>query len=100
MDTLKNRESKALEQNLSNNEKVLSIYVGIYKQAVILTDIKILIIKGGFMTGQTFGVKVISYNYNTITSVEVKKGVMTGVFEVATGGVQGVEKSFWGNKLS
>ncbi len=47
------------------------------------------------MAGQTFGGKASSFDYRTITSVEVRTGVLRGVFEIATGGVQGVERSAW-----
>lgn len=96
MDRLGKKEGKLLEQNLSDGEKVLSVCVGSSGQAVILTDKKVLFVKVGYMAGQAFGGKAITYSYDNITSVEVKTGIMTGVFEIASGGVQGYERSNWG----
>lgn len=96
-DNLGKREAKLLNQNLISDERVISTCVGSYGQAVVLTNKKVLIIKCGIFAGQTFGGKVSTYNYDTITSVEVRIGLSLGVFEIATGGVQGYEKSVWGS---
>jgi hypothetical protein len=64
-------------------------------QALILTEHRALIIKIGFMAGQTFGGKVTSFEYRNITSVEVRISLMAGSFEISAGGVQGAERSYW-----
>ncbi|HUZ90051.1 MAG TPA: hypothetical protein VMU49_09535 [Candidatus Acidoferrales bacterium] len=70
-------------------------------QCLALTDQR-AIIKVGWHAGQTLGGKVTSFDYRNITSIEVRTSIMTGTFEIATGGVQGTERSYWqgSNKAS
>jgi len=64
-------------------------------QGLVLTEQRALIIKVGWKAGQTFGGKVTSFEYCNITSIEVRASILTGTFEIATGGVQGTERSYW-----
>jgi hypothetical protein len=94
MDNLKRREEQVLRQNLLTDEQVIDQLVGRYDQALVLTDRKLLIIKGGLMAGVTFGAKATSFDYRTIT-VEVRTGMLQGVLEIASGGISGAERSAW-----
>jgi hypothetical protein len=52
----------------------------------------------GWRSGQTLGGKVSSFEYRTINSVEVRASMLTGVFEIASGGVQGKQAGYYGKK--
>jgi len=62
---------------------------------LVLTDQRAIIIKVGWMTGQTLGGKVVSFPYRNITSVEVRASIASGTFEISSGGMQGPERSYW-----
>jgi hypothetical protein len=95
MDPLHKRVEKLLAGSLGQGETVLARVAGGADQALILTEHRALIIKIGFMAGQTFGGKVTSFEYRNITAVEVRMSLMTGSFEISAGGVQGAERSYW-----
>jgi hypothetical protein len=96
MDKLHSRAETLLSDNLGSTEAVLARIKGADStQCLVLTDQRALIIKVGWRSGQTLGGKVTSFDYANITSVEVRTSIMTGSFEIATGGVQGRERSYW-----
>lgn len=97
MDKLHGRAMKLLAQSLGPGEPVVAQLNGVSNnQALVLTDHRALIIKVGWMTGQTLGGKVTSFDYRNISSVEVRTSIMTGTFEISAGGVQGFERSYYG----
>ncbi|MEJ0011313.1 MAG: hypothetical protein WDM94_01560 [Bauldia sp.] len=77
-------------------EQIVIAIKGAFKEALVCTDARVMVIKAGFMTGNTFGANVFQLPYGNITSVEVKFG-MTGYFELSSGGVQNTKKSYWTN---
>ncbi len=76
---------------------MISQCVGASGQTLVLTDRKVLIIKSGMMAGSTFGAKVSSFDYRSISSVEVKMGPMSGAFQISGGGVQSRDVGYWGS---
>ena len=98
MDKLRGRAEKLLQGSLAPGEKVIGQLTGSFaSQALVLTDQRALIIKVGFQAGQTLGGKVTSFEYRNITSVEVRASMLSGSFEIAAGGVQGAEGSYYGS---
>ena len=83
-----------LREVLKPNEHVFVQLPGAFKEGLICTDSRCIIIKAGFMTGNTFGSNVFQLPYVSITSAEVKFG-LTGYFELSSGGVQNTVKSYW-----
>ena len=103
MEPLHRRAQKLLKGGLGQGETVLGQICGVARsQCLALTDQRAIIIKVGWRAGQTLGAKVTSFDYRNITSIEVRTSIMTGTFEIATGGVQGTERSYWqgSNKAS
>ncbi|TMC55648.1 MAG: hypothetical protein E6J20_00140 [Chloroflexi bacterium] len=97
MDTLHKRADRLLAENVSEGERILAKCVGaddIY--SVVVTDRRVFIIKVGWRTGQTGGGAVTSYDHRTITSVEVRFSMLTGIFEVTAGGMQNKRLSAYG----
>jgi len=68
---------------------------GAFKEALICTDSKVIIVKGGFMTGQVFGTNVFQMPYKNIAGVEIKFHLVSGYFEISSGGMQNTVKSYW-----
>jgi Short C-terminal domain len=101
MDKFHGRAEKLLAQNMGPSEQVLARVKGADDtQCLVLTGQRALIIKVGFRAGQTGGGKVTSFDYRNITAVEVRTSIMTGSFAIASGGVQGNERSYWGTSKS
>jgi hypothetical protein len=86
---------KVVATNLTREEKVLIKFKGAFKEALICTDRRVLIIKSGFMTGQMFGSDAFQLSYGNIASAEVKYRLLSGYFEVSAGGMQNTAKSYW-----
>ncbi|TPI63953.1 SHOCT domain-containing protein [Mesorhizobium sp. B3-1-7] len=86
-----------LKEVLRADEGVLVSLPGAFKEGLICTMSRCLIIKAGFMTGNTFGSNVFQLPYAAITSAEVKFGLMSGYFEISAGGMQNTAKSYWDN---
>ncbi|MGD0671309.1 MAG: PH domain-containing protein [Candidatus Binatus sp.] len=95
IDQLPSRLEKVLSELLEPNERIQIKLKGAFKEALVCTDKRVLILKAGFMTGQTFGSNVFQSPYRTITGVQVKKHLITGYFELSAGGVQNRPTSYW-----
>jgi hypothetical protein len=96
IEQLHERAEKLLAESLAPDEVVLAKLRGSKDtQCVAVTNERVVILKVGWMAGQTLGGKVTSFDYRNITSVEVRTSMMSGTFEVAAGGVSGSERSTW-----
>jgi hypothetical protein len=96
MDKLHGRAEKLLTQSLGPGEPVLGRLNGASNiECLVLTDHRAIIIKVGWRAGQTLGGKVTSFDYRNISSVEVRASMLTGTFEISSGGMQGPERSYW-----
>lgn len=95
MEALPNRIEAVLSQLLGPNETVHVKLRGAFKEALVCTDFRVLILKSGYMTGQVFGSDTFQQPYANIAGVQVKFHLMNGYFEVNTGGMQNTAKSYW-----
>ena len=100
IEQIPDRLERTLRQTLMPNERVLVKLKGAFKEALICTDARVLILKGGWMTGQILGTDTFQCPYSMVAGAEVKFHLLTGYFELSTGGMQNTPKSFWegGNK--
>ena len=87
MSPLGKKESAVLAQNLSEGEPILGLVIGNFGQAIVATPQKVLVIKTGVMSGQSFGHKASSFDYRNIVGVEVRVGFAQGEFEILSGGL-------------
>lgn len=79
----------AFRVQLAQSEKILLKLKGEFKEGLICTDHRVIIVKSGFMTGQMFGSNIFQLPYSSVGTVEVKTGMMTGgVFEISAVGMQ------------
>lgn len=92
---------KALTGQLIDQEQIFVKLKGAFKEALVCTDRRVIIIKAGFMTGNTFGSDLFQMPYGNVAGAQVNKHLLTGYFEISAGGVQNQSKSFWqGGKSS
>lgn len=89
---------KAIADALEPGEEVLVKLSGAFKEALVCTDRRVMIVKMGWMTGNTFGSNVFQLPYEHVSSVEVKFGLLSGYFEMSAGGMQNTMKSYWSQK--
>ncbi|MDD3003008.1 MAG: SHOCT domain-containing protein [Candidatus Shapirobacteria bacterium] len=81
--------------NISKDETVLICLKGTNKEWLICTDKKLYILKRGFMTGHLAGDSNFQMPYKNITGAHTDYHLLTGYFEVSTGGMQNVQKNYW-----
>jgi ribosomal protein L7/L12 len=91
---------KTVERHLSPGEKIVWQLKGAWKEALVCTNQRVIIAKSGFMTGQIFGSDIFQVSYSGIASAQVKFHLLTGYFEVSSGGMQNTAKSYWATKGS
>ncbi len=89
MEPLGKKEALSLGRHLHPDEKVLGQVIGSFNQLLVATDRKVMIIKSGLMSGQTFGVKETSFDYRLIVGVEVKAGPLQGELQIISAGFTG-----------
>jgi hypothetical protein len=66
-----------LDGLLANTGETVCIKLkGAFKEALVCTDKRVIILKAGFVTGQTFGSKAFQIFYRNVTGVQVVKHLM------------------------
>jgi Short C-terminal domain/Bacterial PH domain len=100
VEELPGRLEKELQRILLPDETVHIKIKGAFKEGLICTDSRVIILKGGFMTGQTLGTNTFQVPYQNISGVEVKYHLLSGYFEISAGGVLNTDKSYWSSKKS
>jgi hypothetical protein len=91
---------RALSLALAPNEQVVVKLRGVYKEALVCTNIRVLILKAGWMTGQWFGTDMFQCPYRNVAGAQVNFHILTGYFELSAGGMQNAPKSFWSTNNS
>jgi hypothetical protein len=86
LDKLHKKARGPIDQTLTPNEKVRSCITGMSKQAMVLTDQRIVVVKPGMMAGVTFGANVTSFSLPTITAVEFSKRFGTSLLVIRAAG--------------
>lgn len=95
---LDGRGEKLLMENINENEeKVFVKLQGSFGEVLVITDKSLYILKWGFMAGSILGGRCNAFGFNSITGLEIKKGLLTGTFEVLTPATQNTQKSYWGS---
>jgi len=94
------RLEKALKEQLNAHEEILVRLKGAYKEALICTSTRVVIVKAGFYTGNFFGSDTFQMPYTNVAGAQVNKHLLTGYFEISAGGMQNTPKSFWQNDRS
>jgi len=92
------RGEKLLQSNLSQGEEAVVKLKGIHGEALVITNKRLYVLKWGFMAGTTFGGRCITFDFKSITGIELKKGLLTGAYEILTPATQNTRKSYWGGR--
>jgi len=95
IEPIPDRLERTLRQTLASGERVFVQLRGAFTEALVCTDTRVIILKGGWMTGQLFGTDTFQCPYHNIAGAEVKFHLLTGYFELSAGGMQNTPKSFW-----
>ena len=95
LEGLPDRLEAELQKVLSPGEGVLLKIRGAFKEGLVCTGHRVIILKTGFMTGQAFGNNVYQEPYSNIAGVQVTFHLMSGYFELNAGGMQNSRKSYW-----
>jgi hypothetical protein len=91
---------RALNLALAPNEQVVVKLRGVYQEALVCTNIRVIILKAGWMTGQWFGTDMFQCPYRNVAGAQVNFHLLTGYFELSAGGMQNTKKSFWSTNNS
>jgi hypothetical protein len=91
---------RALATSIHQNERVFVKLRGVYKEALVCTDSRVIILKAGWMTGQLFGTDMFQCPYPNVAGAQVNFHLVTGYFELSTGGMQNASKNFWSTSNS
>jgi hypothetical protein len=86
---------RALGTSIHQNEPVAVKLRGVYKEALVCTNTRVIILKAGWMTGQWFGTDMFQCPYRNVAGAQVNFHLITGYFELSAGGMQNTTKSFW-----
>jgi hypothetical protein len=89
-----------LRATLGADEKVFVKLRGAFGEALVCTTSRVLILKAGWMTGQLFGTGMFQCRYTKVGGAQVTFHLVTGYFELSSGGMQNTPKSFWKTEKS
>jgi hypothetical protein len=82
LDRLHKKARLAAETKLADGEQVITAFEGRSKQALIVTDRQILIVKPGWLAGAALGAKAASFPLDRITAIHVHTGPGIAALEV------------------
>jgi hypothetical protein len=86
LDRLHKKTRLAAETKLADGEEVITAFEGRSKQALIVTDRQILIVKPGWLAGAALGANVASFSLDSITAIHVHTGPGIAALEVVVAG--------------
>ena len=86
LDQLHRKTRQAAGSKLASDEDVITIFSGRSRQAMIVTDRQVLIVKPGFMAGAALGAKAASFSFESITTINVHSGPGVAALEVVAAG--------------
>lgn len=95
IEPLPQKLERALAASIHRTERVFVKLRGVYTEALVCTDNRVIILKAGFMTGQIFGTDMFQCPYQNVAGAQVNFHLVTGYFELSAGGMQNAPKSFW-----
>ena len=101
LDLLAASAAQAIRRDLRTDETPLFVVQGLFKEALVACDHRCLVVKTGFMTGNSFGARVTSFSYVDIQAIQTRLGVTgMGYIEIVTAGFPSIERSYWANSRS
>lgn len=95
IEKLPSKIEKTLNDMLLPEEEIHFQLKGAFKEGLVCTNKRVIILKSGLMTGQVFGSDAFQQPYSNIAGVQVKYNLMSGYFELSAGGMQNTVKNYW-----
>lgn len=86
LDRLPKKARGLAESQLAHEEDVITIFAGRSKQAMVVTDRQLLIVKPGFMAGAALNAKAASFPLASVTAINVHTGPGFAALEVVLAG--------------
>jgi hypothetical protein len=84
LDQLHRKARRLADRQLAGDEEVITVFPGRSRQAMIVTDRRILMVKPGIMAGAWLGPKAASFPLASITAVNVHTGRGIAALELVT----------------
>ena len=84
-----------LKEMLLPEEVIFVKLKGAFKEVLVCTDKRVIILKSGFQTGQWFGLSQFQLPLASVTSAQISVTLGVGFIEISAGGVQNTPKSYW-----
>jgi hypothetical protein len=84
LDQLHKKARRLAQRQLADDEVVVTVIPGRAKQAMIVTDQRILMVKPGLMSGAWLGPKAASFPLAAITTINVHTGPGIAALELVT----------------
>ena len=69
---------------MAEDEEVVTVFVGRSKQAMVVTDRQLLIVKAGMLSGAGFGARCTAFPLATVKTINVHTGPRIAALEVVT----------------
>jgi hypothetical protein len=88
LDQLHRKARRLADSRLDDDEEVITVFPGRSKQAMIVTDRQLLIVKPGIMSGAWLGPKAASFPLAAITAINVHTGRGIAALELVIAGNQ------------
>jgi len=92
LDRLNKKTRQAAETMLATDEHVITILAGRSKQAMIVTNRQIVIVKAGMLAGTAKGARATSFPFESIAAINVHTGPRFAALEVVVTGSQALDK--------
>jgi hypothetical protein len=86
LDRLHKKTRQAAETRLDDDEQVITVFEGRSKQALIVTDRQLVIVKPGLMAGVALGAKAAGFPFDRIEAINVHTGAGIAALEVVVTG--------------
>jgi len=99
-EVLGRRARAELERNTEPEEKLRFCLRGDLGHALIALEDRILIIKGGFHAGTTFGAMTATIFYPDVTGIQLRMHLVSGWIEISSPSFQGRERKHMGQPRS
>jgi hypothetical protein len=82
LDDLHRKTRRAAESKLAGDEEIITVLAGRSKQALIVTDRQILIVKPGLAAGAALGAKAAGFSFESIIAINLHTGPGVAALEV------------------
>lgn len=89
-----------LAKQLTADEQVITVLEGRAKQALVVTNQRLLLIKPGFMAGATLGANVTSFAFATVNGINAHVSMGGGVIEIVSSGHQAFRQTGGGHDFN